>query len=80
MPKQNQERREIFRAQTCVLEHADRLVLRFADCGVHAGRLDVSEVNQHPHARTFRGTGFLSATAHRPKTTPNPKDAFGMAK
>ena len=52
--KQDQQRREIFRAQTCVLKQADRLVLRVANCRVHAGRLDVSQVHQHAVVRVIR--------------------------
>jgi hypothetical protein len=47
MPKQHQQRREIFWAQPCVLKQADRIVLCLSNGGVHARRLDVSEVNQH---------------------------------
>ena len=45
MPKQHQHRLEIFWAQACVLKQVDRVVLRLANGGVHAGRLDVSKVH-----------------------------------
>jgi hypothetical protein len=52
--KQDQQRREIFGGQACVLKQADRLVLCLANGGVYAGRLDVSKVHQHAVVRVIR--------------------------
>ncbi len=54
MAEQHQQRREIFWAQACVLEHADSVVLFFANCGAYTGRFDVSEVHQHAAVRLIR--------------------------